>query len=161
MCSPPSVSDGRTRHICHLSSSGPNGVALGLRSACAPTAAGSLSDCCERRGQTSPFSPLPTDNPSSFHQLAPALAYALYLHEQRLIPDVIAQLSKWISGASSQRAPPSPRLCQCCFKPFHRSRRGKRRRRRSINKVLQQAVRDKFKKKQRTFQASVDGRIWT
>lgn len=35
----------------------------------------------------------PSHGPSSFHQLAPALAYALYLHEQWLIPDVMAQLS--------------------------------------------------------------------
>lgn len=43
--------------------------------------------------------------PPPFHQLAPVLAYALYLHEQRLIPGVIAQLSKQISQTSSQRDP--------------------------------------------------------
>lgn len=84
-------------------------LVLSLSSACVLMAAGSLSDCWEKSRQTSPSSQLPTDkpshNPSSFHQLAPVLAYALYLHEQRLIPDVILQLSRWISQASSQRDP--------------------------------------------------------
>lgn len=55
----------------------------------------------------SPSSSLPTDTPSHqpcppLQQLAPVLAYALYLHERQVIPDVTAQLSKQISPASSQ-----------------------------------------------------------
>lgn len=53
---------------------------------------------------TSIWHAFPT-KPTPFHQFAPVLAYALYLHEQRIIPGVNSQLSESISMASSQRDP--------------------------------------------------------